>query len=371
MLQVPCSARNARTDCDGRLFMSTVTDECDSGHAVLPVLDNILDHMSSVVKLPLASRTGPAVARAARRAAVVAEPTEEGGPLLVRFLRALWMERGLSENTLSAYRADLITLVRWQTARGQSIENTTRSDLQDFIAWRVDQGAQPRSTARQLSSFRRFFRFLLREGTLAEDPTTQISMPKIGRALPKSLAEAQVESLLGAPDVADPLGHRDRTMLEVLYATGLRVSELVGLKHSQVNVPQGVLRIVGKGNRERLIPLGDEAVHWLVEFLRGPRAEILLERTTDYLFPTRRGDRMTRQAFWHIIKRYASKAGVQKELSPHTLRHAFATHLLNRGADLRVVQMLLGHSDLSTTQIYTHVARERLRQLHAVHHPRG
>ncbi|MFM7065523.1 MAG: site-specific tyrosine recombinase XerD [Gammaproteobacteria bacterium] len=327
--------------------------------------------MSSVVKLSLASRTAAPEAQPVRRPVISGVPEDDGSPVIGRFLRSIWMERGLSDNTLSAYRADLLTLARWQREQGREIQSTTRGNLQEFIAWRVDQGAQPRSTARQLSSFRRFFRYLLREGALTEDPTTQISMPKIGRALPKSLAETQVESLLNAPDVADPLGHRDRTMLEVLYATGLRVSELVGLKHSQVNLPQGVLRVVGKGNRERLIPLGDEAVHWLVEFLRGPRAEILLDRTTDYLFPTRRGDRMTRQAFWHIIKRYAQKAGVEVELSPHTLRHAFATHLLNHGADLRVVQMLLGHSDLSTTQIYTHVARRRMKDLHGEHHPRG
>jgi integrase/recombinase XerD len=196
-------------------------------------------------------------------------------------------------------------------------------------------------------------------------------MPKIGRSLPRSLTEEEVEALLAAPQVADPLGHRDRTMLEVLYATGLRVSELVNLKHSQVSLNQGVIRILGKGNRERLIPLGEEAMRWLGEFARAPRGEILLERQSDYLFPTRRGERMTRQAFWHIIKRYARKANVNKELSPHTLRHAFATHLLNHGADLRVVQMLLGHSDLSTTQIYTHVARERMKELHSQHHPRG
>jgi integrase/recombinase XerD len=248
---------------------------------------------------------------------------------------------------------------------------TTRADLQDFIAFRVHAGARPRSTARQLSSFRRFFRYLLREGTIKEDPTAQIAMPKIGRSLPKSLTEEEVEALLAAPAVNDPLGNRDRCMLEVLYATGLRVSELVNLRGTQVNLNQGVIRIMGKGNRERLIPLGEEAVRWLSEFSRGPRAEILLERQTDYLFPTRRGDRMTRQAFWHIIKRYARKASVNKELSPHTLRHAFATHLLNHGADLRVVQMLLGHSDLSTTQIYTHVARERMKELHSTHHPRG
>jgi integrase/recombinase XerD len=211
----------------------------------------------------------------------------------------------------------------------------------------------------------------MREGAIREDPTAQIAMPKIGRSLPRSLTEEEVESLLSAPVITDPLGNRDRTMLEVLYATGLRVSELVNLRQSQINLNQGVIRILGKGDRERLIPLGEEAMRALKEFARGPRGEILLERQTDYLFPTRRGDRMTRQAFWHIIKRYARKAGIGKELSPHTLRHAFATHLLNHGADLRVVQMLLGHSDLSTTQIYTHVARERLKDMHAQHHPRG
>jgi len=235
----------------------------------------------------------------------------------------------------------------------------------------VEQGAKPRSTARQLSSFRRFYRYLCREGVIVDDPTADIEMPRIGRSLPKSLTEEEVEALLAAPNTEEPLGHRDRAMLELLYATGLRVSELINLKQNQVNLNQGVLRIVGKGDRERLIPLGDESQRWLRDFMEGPRVEILLERQTDYMFPTRRGDRMTRQAFWHIIKRYAQKAGVKKKLSPHTLRHAFATHLLNNGADLRVVQLLLGHSDLSTTQIYTHVARERLKDLHGAHHPRG
>jgi integrase/recombinase XerD len=293
----------------------------------------------------------------------VASAREATDPALQRFLDAVWLERGLSANTLAAYRADLTALARWLEERD--------SALLGFIAARVEGGSRPRSTARQLSSFRRFFRFMVREALISVDPTAQIAMPKIGRSLPKSLTEAEVDSLLEAPTVSDPLGHRDRTMLEVLYATGLRVSELVSLKHNQVNVNQGVMRVVGKGNRERLIPLGDEAVKWLQQFMQGPRVEILLERQTDYLFPTRRGDRMTRQAFWHIIKRYSKKAGVEKELSPHTLRHAFATHLLNHGADLRVVQMLLGHSDLSTTQIYTHVARERLKELHSQHHPRG
>jgi len=312
---------------------------------------------------------------AVKRSVIVRTPRGAGkdpgpGPI-DRFLDAVWMERGLSPNTLAAYRADLTALERWLDARDTAITEAKRADLLAFMASRIEAGARPRSTARQLSSFRRFYRYLVREGVLREDPTGLIDMPKVGRSLPRSLTEEEVEALLAAPSVSDPLGHRDRTMLEVLYATGLRVSELVSLKITSVNLSQGVLRIVGKGDRERLIPLGEEAVQWLHQFLQGPRVEILLERQTDYLFPTRRGDRMTRQAFWHIIKRHARSAGVQKDLSPHTLRHAFATHLLNHGADLRVVQMLLGHSDLSTTQIYTHVARERLKDLHSQHHPRG
>ncbi len=291
--------------------------------------------------------------------------------LIDRFLDAIWMERGLSENTLGAYRADLMALNQRLEERGVELSRAIRADVLDYIAWRVEGGAKPRSTARQLSSFRRFYRYLLREGVIGEDPTSQIAMPKIGRALPQSLSEDEVEALLAAPNVSEPLGHRDRAMLEVLYATGVRVSELINMRMSQLNLNQGVLRIIGKGDRERLIPLGDEAQDWLREFIAGPRSEILLERQTDHLFPTRRGDRMTRQAFWHIIKRYAKKAGIHKKLSPHTVRHAFATHLLNNGADLRVVQLLLGHSDVSTTQIYTHVARERMKELHSRHHPRG
>ncbi len=294
--------------------------------------------------------------------------TEE---LVDRFLDAIWMERGLSQNTLGAYRADLMTLGRGLAKSGKSIDDANKADLLAFIADRVESGAKPRSTARQLSSFRRFFRYIMREGLRDTDPTADIEMPRIGRSLPKTLTEDEVDSLLNAPNTDEPLGHRDRAMLELLYATGLRVSELINLKQSQINFNQGVLRIVGKGDRERLIPLGDESQRWLRDFINGPRMEILLERQTDYLFPTRRGDRMTRQAFWHIIKRYAEKAGIRRKLSPHSLRHAFATHLLNRGADLRVVQLLLGHSDLSTTQIYTHVARERLKDLHGEHHPRG
>jgi len=298
-------------------------------------------------------------------------PQSSSEELVDKFLDAIWMERGLSANTLGAYRADLMTLNRGLSENNIPIGDAGKADLLEFIARRVEGGAKPRSTARQLSSYRRFFRYIMREGLRDDDPTADIEMPRIGRSLPKTLTEEEVDSLLHAPNTDEPLGHRDRAMLELLYATGLRVSELINLQLSQVNFNQGVLRIVGKGDRERLIPLGEEAQRWLRDFIDGPRMEILLERQTDYLFPTRRGDRMTRQAFWHIIKRYAKKAEIQKKLSPHSLRHAFATHLLNRGADLRVVQLLLGHSDLSTTQIYTHVARERLKDLHGQHHPRG
>ncbi len=288
-----------------------------------------------------------------------------------RFLDAIWMERGLSPNTLAAYRADILCLSRWLEEQDVVLSAATRSDLLAFLAWRAESGARPRSTARQLSSFRRFYRYLVREGEVDDDPTARIAMPKVGRALPQSMTEEEVEALLEAPDVTDSLGHRDRAMLEVLYATGLRVSELISLRIAQVNLNQGVIRVVGKGDKERLIPLGEESQRWLQEFIDGPRMEILLERQTDAVFPTRRGSCMTRQAFWHIIRRYAKKSGFGRKLSPHTLRHAFATHLLNHGADLRVVQMLLGHSDLSTTQIYTHVARERIKELHGRHHPRG
>lgn len=292
-------------------------------------------------------------------------------PAILRFLDVIWMERGLAANTLAAYRADLEALQHWLTERGGSLTGATRADLLEYVAARVAAGARPRSTARQLSAFRRFFRQQLRDGVRRDDPTAEVAMPRLGRALPKSLSESDVERLLAAPRIDEPLGFRDRAMLELLYATGLRVSELVALRHTQVNLNQGVLRVTGKGGRERLVPLGAEALNWLQRFEAGARREILGARQTDELFPTRRGEGMTRQAFWNLIKRHARVAGIDKPLSPHTLRHAFATHLLNHGADLRVVQMLLGHSDLSTTQIYTHVARERLKSLHATHHPRG
>ena len=287
------------------------------------------------------------------------------------FLDRLWSERGLSRNTLAAYRADLNALSSWLERSGTTLVGASRDQLLRFLATRAEAGARPRSTARQLSSIRRFYRQLVADGRLTEDPSARIDMPRLGRPLPKSLTEGEVERLLEAPDTETPLGLRDRAMLEVLYASGLRVSELVGLRLDQLNLRQGLVRVVGKGDRERLVPLGDEAASWLERHLRESRPELLRGRVSDDVFPTRRGERMTRQAFWHLIKRYAAAADITTRLSPHTLRHAFATHLLNHGADLRAVQMLLGHSDLSTTQIYTHVARERLKQVHAEHHPRG
>jgi integrase/recombinase XerD len=289
-----------------------------------------------------------------------------------RFADALWMERGLSPNTLAAYQSDLRAFAAWLgRERGRGLEQAQRPDLLDYLTLLSRQGRKPRSSARLLSCLRQFYQHLLRQGAISEDPTARVDAPKLGRPLPKTLTEAEVETLLAAPDVSDPRGHRDRTMLEVLYATGLRVSELVGLTPQQVSLTQGVVRVVGKGSKERLVPLGEEAISWLRSYLAGPRGDLLGGRLSDYLFPTARSDHITRQAFWLVIKRYATGAGILKPLSPHTLRHAFATHLLNHGADLRVVQMLLGHSDLSTTQIYTHVARERLKQLHARHHPRA
>ncbi len=288
------------------------------------------------------------------------------------FADALWMERGLSRNTLAAYQSDLSAFARWVGCeRGRGLLGAERSDLLDYLALLAQQGRKPRSAARLLSCLRQFYQYLLRRGLIQEDPSARVESPKLGRPLPKSLSESEVEALLGAPDTRDARGYRDRTMLEVLYASGLRVTELVTLTPSQVSLIQGVVRVLGKGGKERLVPLGEEASAWLRDYVRGPRSELLGHRVSDYLFPTSRSECMTRQAFWLLIKRYAVEAGVVKPLSPHTLRHAFATHLLNHGADLRVVQMLLGHSDLSTTQIYTHVARERLKQLHAEHHPRG
>jgi integrase/recombinase XerD len=289
--------------------------------------------------------------------------------LIDQFLDAVWVEQGLSKNTLSAYSSDLRIFAKWLSDK--SMLDVEKGDLSRFLAARYAAGIGNRSTARILSSLRRFYGYYIRENSLIIDPTLLIESPHIGRPLPISLSELDVELLLNAPEVTNTNGFRDKTMLEVLYATGLRVSELVGLKFEQISFRQGVVRIIGKGNKERLVPVGEEAMSWMEAYMIQARKKLLGERQCDYLFVTNRGDGMTRQAFWHIIKRHAKKAGISKELSPHTLRHAFATHLLNHGADLRVVQLLLGHADLSTTQIYTHIARERLKELHSKFHPRG
>ncbi len=292
--------------------------------------------------------------------------------LLDEFCDALWLEDGLSRNTLESYRRDLLQFADWLVkTRELSPLQAERADLLAYLAYRFRHDAKPSSAARLLSSLKRFYRYFLREGRISVDPTLQIEAPKLPRLLPKSLTEEDVQALLEAPDVTIPRGLRDRAMLEMLYASGLRVTELVGLKVSQVDRNAGVVRILGKGAKERLVPLGEEALDWIRHYLARSRGLLLNGRSADALFVTARAEAMTRQAFWNLIKRYARSSGVHKPISPHTLRHAFATHLLNHGADLRVVQMLLGHSDISTTQIYTHVARERLKQLHARHHPRG
>ncbi|EQA3418381.1 site-specific tyrosine recombinase XerD [Cronobacter dublinensis] len=289
-----------------------------------------------------------------------------------QFLDALWLERNLAENSLNAYRRDLKMVVEWLHHRGLSLSTTQSGDLQALLAERVEGGYKATSTARMLSAVRRLFQHLYREKIRDDDPSALLASPKLPQRLPKDLSEAQVERLLQAPTVDQPIELRDKAMLEVLYATGLRVSELVGLTMSDVSLRQGVVRVIGKGNKERLVPLGEEAVYWLEHYLKHGRPWLLNGQSLDVLFPSNRAQQMTRQTFWHRIKHYAQLAGIDSEkLSPHVLRHAFATHLLNHGADLRVVQMLLGHSDLSTTQIYTHVATERLRQLHQQHHPRA
>ncbi len=294
---------------------------------------------------------------------------KESRLLIDRFLDALWMERGVSDNTLAAYRSDLLTFADWLEQQGSVLKEAEDGDLRVYLA--TCNKHSVRTLARRLSSLRRFYGYLVREGLMTHDPSARVESTRLGRPLPKSLTESEVEVLLEAPDINSVLGQRDRAMLEVLYATGLRVTELINLIHAQVNLRQGVVRVVGKGNKERLVPLGEEAITWLQRYLNDARPELVGNRSVNALFPTQRGSAMTRQGFWYLIKRYAQKAGISKSLSPHILRHAFATHLLNNGADLRVVQMLLGHSDISTTQIYTHVARERLKKLHAEHHPRA
>ena len=288
------------------------------------------------------------------------------------FCDALWLEDGLAKSSLSSYRSDLLHLARWLKKQAAGcLLTVSEAELTRFVA-QLSLTMRATSQVRYLSTFRRFFRHLLARGRIRSDPTLKIAMPAKPSRLPKGMSEKQVEALLAAPADDTPLGQRDRAMLETLYATGLRVSELVGLTMSDISLRQGVLRVIGKGNKERLVPLGEEAVLWVENYLEYGRPWLLNGVASDVLFPSQRAQQMTRQTFWHRIKHYAVLAGIDSEkLSPHVLRHAFATHLLNHGADLRVVQMLLGHSDLSTTQIYTHVATERLRQLHQQHHPRA
>jgi integrase/recombinase XerD len=309
---------------------------------------------------------------------------EEDAAGIERVLDALWVERGVARNTLDSYRSDLSLLARWLSPRGIELARAGENDLRDYLAARgqahaasggkkngVGRRFSAGSQARLLSALRRYYRFLVRDGVRADDPTARLRSPKLPRALPKYLDGAQVERLLGAPDAGTTLGLRDRAMLELMYASGLRVSELVNLRHHQVQLERGLVQLVGKGGKERIVPMGEPARDWIERYLRQARPELAGNVRSDDLFITVRGEAMGRNNFWHLIKRYARVANITTALSPHTLRHAFATHLLEHGADLRVVQTLLGHSDLSTTQIYTHVTRTRLRELHARHHPRG
>ncbi len=289
--------------------------------------------------------------------------------LIDSFCDLIWLEDGLSANTLQSYRRDLTQFATWLA--GKSLLTVEQTDLQNYMSARYVLRTSPRSTARQLSALKRFYRLALRDGRIAIDPTLKIDTPKLPRSLPKSMSETEVEALLAAPAGDDAMAVRDRAMLELLYATGLRVSELVNISLRQVNLDMGVVQVVGKGSKERLVPLGEMAADALTLYLQTARPALLRGRVTDDFFVTERGGAMTRQAFWYLIKRRARQIGMSKPPSPHVLRHAFATHLLNHGADLRVVQLLLGHADIVTTQIYTHVARERLKQLHTKHHPRG
>jgi integrase/recombinase XerD len=289
-----------------------------------------------------------------------------------RFLDAFWAEQGVSNNTLSAYRNDLKKYAHWLHEQSKTLLVANKADLQAYLAWRWQQQHKASSIARFMASCRRFYRFQLRVGEISVDPTSELESPRMHRHLPESLSESDVEALLLAPNAATALGMRDRAMLELLYATGLRVSELVNIKTNELSLQQGIIRIIGKGDKERLVPMGETAIDWVSQYLQTSRSDLLKKKAvSDFLFVTARGSEMTRQAFWYLIKKYALAADIKKSISPHTLRHAFATHLLNHGADLRVVQLLLGHSDLSTTQIYTHVAQARLEALHKEHHPRG
>jgi len=298
------------------------------------------------------------------------QPSVSDQSLLQAFADMLLVERGLSAHTLSAYRSDVTAFARWLDRHQRQLADATRNDVHACLAARLDEGRSARSAARFLSALRRFYGWCRREGRIAEDPTRLVAAPTLGRPLPTSMSEAEVRRLLQAPDTGVTLGLRDRAMLEMVYGCGLRVSEIVSVRVDQVNRRQGVVRLFGKGNKERLVPLGEHALSWLERYEMEARPA-LLDGSSDVLFLSRHGRAMTRQSFWYRVKAHARRAGVSESLSPHSLRHAFATHLVNHDADLRVVQLLLGHSDLSTTQIYTHVARERLKQLHSHHHPRG
>lgn len=298
-------------------------------------------------------------------------PIPADAQLIAEYLDAIWMEKGLSDNTQESYRRDLAQFAIWLNQQDRQLIGVDAALIQEYLDVRLQQKLSSRTSARFLSCVRGFYRYLLRENRISENPVALVDNPKLSRPLPKSLSEADVEALLAAPDLSDPIGLRDRTMLEVLYACGLRVTELVELTMPQVNLRQNVVRVMGKGSKERLIPMGEEAAAWLARYLREARPVLLNNMPDEVVFPSTRAQAMTRQTFWYRIKHWAAVAGIKKELSPHTLRHAFATHLLNHGADLRVVQLLLGHSDLSTTQIYTHVAKLRMKQQHAQHHPRG
>lgn len=304
--------------------------------------------------------------------AKVVGPGPDPQAIVDAFCDQLWLRDGLAQASLAAYRRDLGAWASWLSGRGRALGAADRSDVEAWLADQFCAKARATSIARRLSALRRFYRLQLEQGAVREDPTVRVKAPKKPRSLPKNLSEGQVEALLAAPDADATLGLRDRAMLETLYATGLRVSELVGLKLGQVSLDAGVVRVLGKGSRERLVPLGDEAIAWLKRYLADARPGLAGGAKTDHLFLTARRGPLTRQAFWHLIKRYGTIAGIPTDtVSPHVLRHAFATHLLNHGADLRVVQLLLGHADITTTTIYTHVARERLKRLHAQHHPRG
>jgi integrase/recombinase XerD len=296
------------------------------------------------------------------------EVADEDVAAVERFLDRLWVERGISRNTQSSYRSDLILLARWLAGRGHALLSADEADLREYLAARA---LSPRSQARLLSAMRQFYRYLHADRQRDDDPSARLDSPKLGLRLPKSLTESDVERLLDAPDVDTALGLRDRAMLELMYASGLRVSELVGLRRIGVDLRAGVVQVLGKGGRERLVPMGEHAMDWLRRYVRDARPQLAGAADPEGLFLTARGEVMTRHNFWRLIKHYAARAGIRQALSPHTLRHAFATHLLDNGADLRVLQSLLGHADLSTTQIYTHVAKARLRELHARHHPRA